>query len=121
LASFGDNTATDILVDLVGKNYLEKNTDPRNRLFLSTVDAFNLKHATNTETQKDYISGNIKTRREILKDFKWIQASARQLTESTPTLIEEIEWFFSTKELSDIIYGLRNAGDLYQLRPGSKT
>ena len=40
MISRSDNTATDILIDLLGKNYLEKNTDPRNRPFLTTADAF---------------------------------------------------------------------------------
>ncbi len=113
MISQSDNTATDILIDLVGKKYLEQNTNPENRPFLTTVEAFNLKYGVDSATRKEYLTGNTKQKREILESFQGLRASASQLSASTPILIEEIEWFFSTKKLAGMIYDLRNAGEIY--------
>lgn len=120
MISQSDNTATDILIDLVGKKYLEQNTDPRNWPFLSTVEAFNLKYGVDSATRKDYLAGNTKQKREILESFQGLRVSASQVTASTPTLIEEVEWFFSTEELASIIYDLRGANEIY-INPGLAT
>ncbi|MBS3765380.1 serine hydrolase [Candidatus Bipolaricaulota bacterium] len=113
MISQSDNTATDILIELVGKKYLEQNTNPRNRPFLTTVEAFNLKYGVDSTIRKDYVTGNTRQKREILESFQGLRVSASQVTASTPTLIEEVEWFFSTKELAEIIYDLRDAGEIY--------
>ena len=120
MISQSDNTATDILIDFVGKKYLEQNTNPENRPFLTTVEAFNLKYGVDSATRKDYLAGNTKQRREILESFQGLQVSASQVTASTPTLIEGVEWFFSTEELASIIYDLRGANEIY-INPGLAT
>ena len=120
MISQSDNTATDILIDLVGKKYLEQNTNPRNRPFLDTVEAFNLKYGVDSATRKDYIAGNVKQKREILESFQGLRVSSKQVTASTPTLIEEVEWFFSTEELASIIYDLQGANEIY-INPGLAT
>jgi len=120
MISQSDNTATDILIELVGRKYLEQNTNPRNRPFLTTVEAFNLKYGVDSATRKDYITGNVKQKREILESFQGLRVSASQVTASTPTLIEEVEWFFSTEELASIIYDLRGANEIY-INPGLAT
>ncbi len=120
MISQSDNTATDTLIDLVGKKYLEQNTNPRNSPFLTTVEAFNLKYGADSATRKDYITGSVKQKREILESFQGLQVSSSQVTASTPTLIEEVEWFFSTEELASIIYDLREAKEIY-INPGLAT
>lgn len=120
MISQSDNTATDILIVLVGKEYLEQNTNPKNRPFLTTVEAFNLKYGVDSATRKDYLTGNTKQKREILESFQGLRVSASQVTASTPTLIEEVEWFFSTEELASIIYDLRGANEIY-INPGLAT
>ena len=112
-----DNTATDILIDLVGKKYLEEGTNSRNNPFLTTVEAFNLKYGVDEKTQKEYLSGNKKTKRKILEDLQGLRVSARQVSDSIPKLIDEIEWFFSTRRLAELIYDLREAGEIY-IDPG---
>jgi len=120
MISQSDNTATDILIELVGRKYLEQNTNPRNRPFLTTVEAFNLKYGVDATTRKDYVTGNTRQKREILESFQGLRVSASQVTASTPTLIEEVEWFFSTEELASIIYDLRGANEIY-INPGLAT
>jgi len=120
MISQSDNTATDILIDLVGRKYLEQNTNPKNRPFLTTIEAFNLKYGVDSATRKDYMTGNTKQKREILESFQGLGVSASQVTASTPTLIEEVEWFFSTEELASIIYDLREANEIY-INPGLAT
>ncbi|MCF7876692.1 serine hydrolase [Candidatus Bipolaricaulota bacterium] len=120
MISQSDNTATDVLIDLVGKEYLENQTNPKNRPFLTTVEAFNLKYGVDSGTRKDYITGNKKQKREILESFQGLQVSASQVTASIPTLIEGVEWFFSTEELASMIYDLKEANEIY-INPGLTT
>ena len=120
MISQSDNTATDILIDLVGKKYLEQNTNTENRPFLTTVEAFNLKYGVDSSTRKNYITGDTKQKREILESLQGLIVNVNQVTASTPTLIEEVEWFFSTEELASIIYDLRGANEIY-INPGLAT
>lgn len=120
MMAYSDNTATDILIHLVGKKYLEKKTNGKNIPFLTTAEAFNLKHSVSSARQQDYITGGTKRKRKILGDFRGLRASAKHLLATTPKLIDEIEWFFSTAELTSLIYELRQAGEIY-INPGLVT
>ena len=117
MMAYSDNTATDMLINLIGKKYLEKETSPKNRPFLTTAEAFNLKYGVSSARQQDYITGDTRRKRKILEDFRSLRASANHLLASTPKLIDEIEWFFSTAELASLIYELREAEELYK-NPG---
>ena len=120
MISQSDNTATDMLIDLVGKTYLEQKTSSKNKPFLTTVEAFNLKYGVDSTTQEEYITGSTQQRREILESLQGLRVSVSEVSVSIPTLIEEVEWFFSTQELASIIYDLRDATEIY-INPGLAT
>jgi beta-lactamase class A len=116
MISRSDNTATDHLIDLVGRGYLEEIAGPDNTPFLKTVELFNLKYGVDQATRDKYLSGNLETKREVLDRAEELEVSEAQVT-SEPTLIEELEWFFSTEELASVIYALRNAREVF-INPG---
>lgn len=111
MISVSDNTATDHLIDYVGREYLEEMTGKNNTPFLKTTEFFKLKHTATSDTKSKYIEGNLETKREIIDTIEGLQINAEDLS-SEPTLIKEIEWFFSTKELAKTIYELRKAEEL---------
>lgn len=111
MISVSDNTATDHLIDYVGREYLEEMTGKNNTPFLKTTEFFKLKHKAASDIKNKYIEGNLETKREIIDTIEGLQINAQDLS-SEPTLIKEIEWFFSTKELAKTIYELRKAEEL---------
>jgi len=116
MISHSDNTATDHLIDYIGRDYLEKMTGSQNTPFLKTIEMFRLKYGLSSQEQNDYIEGDLESKRTVLKEIKDIQISGKDII-SEPTLIKEIEWFFSTKELSNTIYQLRESEEI-QINPG---
>lgn len=111
MISVSDNTATDHLIDYVGKEYLEEMTGKNNTPFLKTTEFFKLKHKATSDIKNKYIEGDLETKREIIDTIEGLQINAQDLS-SEPTLIKEIEWFFSTKELAKTVYELRDAEEL---------
>lgn len=108
MISVSDNTATDHLIDYVGRDYLEEITGKNNTPFLKTSEFFKLKHKATSDVKNKYIEGSLEEKREIIKTVKGLQINKEDLS-SEPTLINEVEWFFSTKELAKTIYELREA------------
>jgi len=116
MISLSDNTATDVLIDMVGRENIEKNVPDSNIPFLKTNELFKLKYAADSATQKQYINGDQETRRAILNMIRDMGVKISMITGS-PTFIEELEWFFSTEELCKIIYELREADEI-RINPG---
>jgi len=116
MISRSDNTATDHLIDYIGREYIEEISGEINTPFLKTTEFFRLKHKASEETRKNYINGNLETKREILENIKDLNISAQDVP-NEPVLIKEIEWFFSTKELAKTMYELKEVEEL-QINPG---
>jgi len=116
MISLSDNTATDILINAIGRKNIEKYVADINTPFLKTIDLFRLKYAADSDIQKEYINADLEEKREILNDIKDMTVKVGAVS-SSPILINELEWFFSTQELSDLIYDLREAGEL-AINPG---
>ncbi len=111
MISISDNTATDHLLDYIGREKIEEYVPAVTKPFLKTVEAFKIKYSLEPERQEKYIRGDLAERRGILNELKDYELDINQLV-SSPTLIEEVEWFFTTKELCQVIYGLRAAEEL---------
>jgi len=116
MISRSDNTATDHLIDYIGREYIEEISGEINTPFLKTTEFFRLKHKASEETRKNYINGNLETKREILENIKDLNIRAQDVP-NEPVLIKEIEWFFSTKELAKTMYELKEVEEL-QINPG---
>ncbi|MBS3813067.1 serine hydrolase [Candidatus Bipolaricaulota bacterium] len=118
MISQSDNTATDHLIELVGRDYLAENTNQKNRPFLTTVDVFNLKYGPKDLREK-YVNVGKEKKREILNGFEGLEVSVSDV-KNEPTLIGQIEWFFSTKELAEVIYDIRDTSEIF-INPGLTT
>ncbi|MGY6500798.1 MAG: serine hydrolase [Acidimicrobiales bacterium] len=102
-----DNTATDHLIDLVGREAVEAaqadlgHADPAlNRPFLTTREAFILKYGGVDEDElAAWLSGDEGTRRALLDE--WSDRSLPPITaiDPSPTLIDQVEWFASPRDL----------------------
>jgi len=96
MISISDNTATDMLLDWVGRDRIEK-TVSHSKPFLSTREAFVLKSASNEELLQRYRGSDEKQRRKILREIASLTLPEagglnRQVT-------SDVEWHFSAREL----------------------
>ena len=112
MISISDNTATDHLIDYVGRNNIENLVTSKNIPFLKTIELFQLKYGANKEIQNQYIEGNISKKRSILEEITDIDVNINNIT-GDPVFINDLEWFFSTNELSTLIYELKDAEELF--------
>ena len=115
MISISDNTATDLLIDTVGRETIERYT-PLNRPLLTTREAFALKNDDNEALRSAYVYGDEETRRQMLPavraaDLPDVSAFARG------PLALEIEWFFTVGELINLIAYVQDL-PLMSINPG---
>lgn len=98
--SLSDNSAADALVFLVGRERVEAITR-RNTPFLTTRELFTLKDPANAELRDAWLAGDPAARRSLLT-----QLAARTAAEPPrpgPEPIPGIEWFFTPREICDLL------------------
>lgn len=110
MISQSDNTATDHLLFLLGRERVEAMLAPmgnehvdRNKPFLSTLEMFKIKGRAQKELRKKYLAAELEQKREILqKEVAALQKSDIDLSAavSKPTAIDKIEWFASASDLA---------------------
>jgi beta-lactamase class A len=115
MISLSDNTATDALIDLTGREAIEK-VSPRNRPFLTTREAFVLKSSKNQQLLKRYRSGDEATRRSLLADVN--KSPLPDVSEflADPVALD-VEWFFTTQELCNLMEQVKDL-PLMSINPG---
>ena len=116
MISLSDNTATDHLIDYIGREKIEDYVDDCNKPFLKTIEAFKLKYGVSSDLRKRYIEGNIETKEDVLSEIKNEDVVISDISDEV-SFINYIEWFFSTKELCQTIYDLKDIQEL-RLNPG---
>ncbi|MBF2079650.1 MAG: serine hydrolase [Synechococcales cyanobacterium T60_A2020_003] len=97
MVSLSDNTATDALIDLVGREDLEARS-PQNTPFLTTRSLFALKNPDNASLLDQYRSGNEAERRAVLEQTTTAPLPPVDLFSGDPIALD-VEWFFSAREL----------------------
>ncbi len=104
MISNSDNTATDILIDLLGRENIEKylstfyHSRPElNIPFLKTKEFFILK--SSKELAEEYINSDSKNRRKILKRIETQKPDINKLDLTKPLFINSIEWFASPSDI----------------------
>jgi len=115
MISQSDNTATDHLIHLVGREAIEQLT-PRNRPFLMTREAFILKSRNNVGLQQQYQNGDVAKRRQLLSVVAQKPLPGVSEFEADPIALE-IEWFFSTQELCQLMATVKDL-PLMSINPG---
>ncbi|MBD2515738.1 serine hydrolase [Nostoc sp. FACHB-973] len=102
MISISDNTATDILINLIGRESIEL-LSLRNRPFLTTREFFLLKSSQNENFLQRYRTSNEAERRAILKELsKKPLPDASEFGGGNPVALD-IEWFFTAEELCGLI------------------
>ncbi|MDJ0735571.1 MAG: serine hydrolase [Nostocaceae cyanobacterium] len=113
MISISDNTATDILINLIGRESIES-ISPRNSPFLTTREMFVLKSSQNRQLLQRYRQGNENERRLLLAELAKLPRPDL-LNEFEGTL--DVEWFFTSEELCRLIEEVANL-PLMSINPG---
>ncbi|MEQ9606417.1 MAG: serine hydrolase [Kiloniellaceae bacterium] len=100
MISISDNTATDALIRLVGREQVEA-VSPRNAPFLTTREALVLKAAKGAALRRQWAEGDAPARRALLATLAEAPLPAAGELAATPT--PEIEWFLSAEELCALL------------------
>ncbi len=103
MISVSDNTATDVLIHSIGRNAVEQ-VSPRNRPFLTTREAFQLKQRSYSGDRSAWVGGDEATRRSILNHLRRQPAPLASDMLAVPTV--DVEWFFTARELATLLIGL---------------
>lgn len=105
MISQSDNTATDHLLQLLGRENVEKiqfamgNThSSANIPFLSTSELFKLKFTQGGAPARIYANAELESKREQLSELAQISRDSVVFTEK-PVLPDQVEWFASTADL----------------------
>ncbi|MDZ7958619.1 MAG: serine hydrolase [Aulosira sp. DedQUE10] len=115
MISQSDNTATDSLINIVGRQAIESLT-PRNRPLLTTRELFLLKSAKNQELLKRYRSSNETQKKIILQSLAQQSLPNASEFEGNPLALD-IEWFFTAKELCGLMTQVADL-PLMSINPG---
>ena len=98
MISISDNTATDALIDIVGRERVEA-FSPRNAPFLTTREAFVLKNPANAELLERFREADPDGRRRLLEtEVPDLPMPGLDLFDADPVALD-VEWFFSVREL----------------------
>jgi len=116
MISQSDNTATDNLIDYLGRTELEADLTERNIPFLKTREFFMLKFSDDVQLRKNYLNSDLEGKRDILAEISGQKFNKIEVG-TKPILIDRLEWFFSTEELAELIYQLREAPEI-KINPG---
>ncbi len=131
MISQSDNSASDTLLHLLGRERVEAMlrtigvaADPRNRPFLSTMEAFALKGG-DSALAKAWHSGSEDQRRALLQQIAGIGADRIDVARlnARPNLIDSAEWFVSGEDSVRTLDWMRRNGskealDILAINPG---
>lgn len=98
MISQSDNTATDALIHLVGREAIESLT-ARNRPFLTTREAFVLKDPQNAALLERWRQGNMEARRSLLAEIRQRPLPGTEIFAGDRPVATDVEWFYTAREL----------------------
>ena len=122
MIQISDNTATDLLIDRVGRDRVEAMLEPmgmgdasrgRTLPFLTTRELFTIKWGIPAEQSIEYSMADVAERRSILAELPTELPAVADVT-TAPRLVDSIEWFASPREIVAAHVFL----DGYRDRPG---
>lgn len=114
MISISDNTATDTLIAVVGRETLEA-MSPRNAPFMATADMFRLKAEGAEEMAAAWIAGDEAERRAMLDDVAMRPLPSAEQFKTEP--VPEIEWFMTATELCALLVETREL-PVFEINPG---
>jgi beta-lactamase class A len=116
MISESDNTATDHLIQFVGRENIEATT-PQNQPFLMTREIFQLKAKGNKALLERYRKGNLAQKRIILAELAKLPLPNVAEFEGVQPNALDVEWFFTPAQLCDRIDRVFNL-PLMGINPG---
>ena len=116
MISVSDNTATDALIALLGRESIDNYT-ALNHPLLTTREAFALKHPANADHLKAYRQGDTTQRREVLKKLKSLPLPDFGAAGFTSPQALDVEWFFSAYELANLMAAVQDLS-VFSINPG---
>ena len=107
MIAVSDNTATDHLIDLVGRDSVERavvelghDRPELNRPFLTTRELFLMKlDGVGVEGLDAYLEGDEDERRRLLDEWAALPLPGLEAFSPTPVLVDQVEWFASPEDL----------------------
>jgi beta-lactamase class A len=118
MISRSDNTATDALISIVGRENVER-FGAQNRPFLTTREAFALKNPANSDLLERYRAGDEGRRRAVLAELIGRPLPAAEVFESGP-VAPDVEWFYSPRDLCGLMERVADL-PLMSINPGLAT
>jgi len=115
MISISDNTATDALISIVGREFVEL-FSPRNAPFLTTREAFVLKNPQNAETLERFRGADAAGRRAILEEVNELPLPDPLAFANGPVALD-VEWYLTGRELCGLMAAVRHL-DLVTINPG---
>lgn len=116
MISLSDNTATDILINQVGRESIES-LSSRNRPFFNTRELFVLKASQNRQLLQRYRNGNEKQRRALLAELENKKLpDVNEFIGTNPNALD-VEWFYSSEELCNLMEEVADL-PLMSINPG---
>ncbi|MEO0407282.1 MAG: serine hydrolase [Cyanobacteria bacterium P01_A01_bin.135] len=115
MISVSDNTATDALVHIMGRQAVESRA-PHNQPFLTTREAFVLKNPENGMWLERYRQGDTVARRQVVAELGDRPLPNKALFAGDP-VAPDVEWFFTARELCRLVNEVA-ALPLMRINPG---
>lgn len=116
MISISDNTATDALIALLGREKVEAYA-PANAPFLTTREAFQLKDPANKDLLAAYRSGGVEERREVLQKLMERPLPSVSAVAGPDPKAVDVEWFFTAYELCALMSRVQDL-PLMAINPG---
>ncbi len=117
-----DNTGTDLLIDLLGRETIEDaqadygHTDPSvNRPFITTREMFQL--AASPQDTEAFVAADEAGRRQVLEDIADQPLPDQGELELEPSVPQQPEWYASPAELCDTLVALDEATTGQDMQP----
>lgn len=115
MISISDNTATDALIDLVGRRAVEE-LAPNSTPLLTTGEAFRLKNPENESLLEEFRGASESRKRGMLDRLADAPLPDPTVFAGGP-VAQDVEWFFSVRELCSLIDSVADL-ELMTVNPG---
>ncbi len=124
MISISDNTATDHLLFLVGRENVEAtvassghHAPAENRPFVSTRELFTLKLMLSSAEQDAYVAASEADKRSLLTTYASRDPRTSKKAWNDPLRIDTLEWFATPSDLCKVAGVLKAAGDKPATKP----
>jgi len=114
MISISDNTATDILIEELGRENIEEYMETEDPL-LKTREAFKLKDPANQELLEKYRTADLKEKYEILAEVDNKELPSTTIFDRVRAI--DIEWYFTAYELAELMHQVKDL-DAMAINPG---